>query len=70
MTIRIRPALVGFTATELHEALDARGLAALLTSTLLDAPNDDAPEAKPTAKAGTGWLRWTNTQRALIPGLD
>lgn len=65
MTIRIRPITI-----RLNEQLDARELAALLTPTLLDTPSDDAPEAKPDAKVGTGWLRWTSTQRAMIPGMD
>jgi hypothetical protein len=66
MTIRIRPIVV-----RLSDQLDTRGLAALLTPSLLDSSvSDDAPEAMPTAKPGTGWLRWETTQRVTIPGLD
>ena len=65
MTIRIRPITI-----RLHEKLDDRKLAALLTPTLLGSLSDDAPDGNLAVKPGTTWVRWSSAQDAAVPGLD
>jgi len=54
MTVRIRPAML---------AIDNSQLAAILTPALLSPTTDDNRAAKAT-RIGTGWLRWSEAQKA------
>ena len=65
MTIRIRPITI-----RLHEELDDRKLAALLTPALLGLLSDDAPDGNLAVKPGTTWVRWSSAQGSSEPGLD